>query len=147
MKTAKVSREKAQADVEGAKTRIEEYQKELPKQEKQRADRLAAYEKGIEEAGLTEEAWRALTDQYALSEADRLQKETRGILQKPREAFRAAADGGQGNGGKGSAGSGGAEGKNAGGGGKEERRSEDFRTARGGGSGQPAGPSVAGAAS
>ena len=75
-KNAKTSREKAQADVEGAKTRIEEYQKELPKREKQRADRLAAYEKGIEEAGLTEEAWRALTDQYALSEADRLQKET-----------------------------------------------------------------------
>ena len=62
--------------MEGAKTRIEEYQKELPKREKQRADRLAAYEKGIEEAGLTEEAWRALTDQYALSEADRLQMET-----------------------------------------------------------------------
>ena len=76
MKITKASREKAQADVEGAKTRIEEYQKELPKREKQRADRLAAYEEGIEEAGLTEKAWRALTDQYALSEADRLQKET-----------------------------------------------------------------------
>ena len=84
---ARIQMQNARREKEQTQARIRQYEKEIPEKEKEEKEKYRNYQNALEAGKITEEGWREVTEAYAISDADLMQKNLEAYREKKAAAL------------------------------------------------------------